>query len=180
MQNEKKMLALRELTKVHYKLVLELLNTIISCNYTKIMPGKFYGQYGGPYVEAYSISPSLEKRVKKLLTEKINPYSVGLHVATIKKREIKPSLDLARYIARQCKPDNYKHTIVSSRGEQIFLYGRDVFKENIIEAPENEGLLIVLNAEKEPLGWGYLKRLNGKELLIENIKDVGWYVRSGG
>ncbi|MCE4606909.1 MAG: hypothetical protein F7B59_06235 [Desulfurococcales archaeon] len=180
MQNKKKMLELAELANVHSKLVLNLLNTITACSHMKILPGRLYGQYGGPYVEVYSITPCLEERVRKILTAKINPYSVGLHVATIKKRGVTPSLDLAKYVTRKCKSSDYRHAMVSPKGEQAFLYGRDVFKNNIIETPEDEGLLIVLNTRKEPLGWGYLKREDGKELLIENIKDVGWYVRSGG
>ncbi|MCE4615427.1 MAG: hypothetical protein F7B60_07895 [Desulfurococcales archaeon] len=180
MQTKKKVLTLRELAKKHSRLILNLLHTVTSCNHTEILPGKLYGQYGGPYIDIYNISTSLWVRVKEILDAKINPYSAGLYIATIKKREVTPSLDLAKRIARKCNLGNYRYARVSLKGEQVFLYGRDIFGENIIESAKGEGPLIILSREGEPLGWGYLKLADRKELLIENIKDVGWYVRSGG
>jgi ribosome biogenesis protein Nip4 len=180
MQTKKKVLKLRSLNKKHGQLIKNMLSNITKCDYQEILPGKLYGQYGGPYVEVFSIPQSLWERVKRIMGVNLNPYSAGLYVATIKKEEITPSLDLAKQIARKCRLFEYRHAIVSDKGEQVFLYGKDVFKENILEYSPSEGFLIVINRNKEPLGWGFLKMRDGKELLIENIKDVGWYVRSGG
>jgi ribosome biogenesis protein Nip4 len=181
MQAKKKMLKLKPLTREDYKIVTSMLSRVVKCQADRILPGKLYGQYGGPHIDIYSLSEDMELRARQLLSHGINPYSAGLYTAMISKnRKIIPSLDLAKHIWMQCTPTEYRHTVVNEAGEKIFLYGKDVFHANIVQTNTDSGLTIVTNMYGEPLGWGFLKRKNGKELLIENIKDVGWYVRAGG
>ncbi|MEB3786781.1 MAG: hypothetical protein GSR75_01585 [Desulfurococcales archaeon] len=181
MQAKKKMLKLKPLKPEDRKAVTSMIVEVVKCKVDKLLPGKLYGQYGGSHIDVYSINESLLTRVKQLSYHGINPYSAGLYTATIwRNQKVEPSLDLAKHIWMKCNPAEYRHTVISESGEKIFLYGKDVFHGNIVQTNTEFGLTIVTNTRGEPLGWGFLRRKNGKELLIENIKDVGWYVRAGG
>ena len=181
MHARKKMLELKPLKPEDKQTVISMIARVVKCKIEKLLPGKLYGQYGGPHIDVFSINEDLLARIKKLSDYGINPYSAGLYTATIwGKRGIEPALDLAKHIWIKCSPTEYKHTVINETGEKIFLYGKDVFHDNIVRTNTLSGLTIVTNIRGEPLGWGVLNRKNGKELLIENIKDVGWYVRAGG
>ncbi|WP_423793308.1 PUA domain-containing protein [Methanocaldococcus indicus] len=98
-------------------------------------------------------------------------YSVGNVFGEIKRKKFKLSLEgftlISKYIIK-----NY--AIINDKGEQLFLYGRDIFKSSIIEV-RGFGRIAVFNKNKEFLGIG---EYNGT--LIKNIKDKGWYLREGG
>lgn len=66
------------------------------------------------------------------------------------------------------------YAIVNEKAEALFLYGRDIFKESIIEV-KGFGRIAVFNKNREFLGIGLF---DGK--IIKNIKDKGWYLREGG
>jgi 60S ribosome subunit biogenesis protein NIP7 len=70
------------------------------------------------------------------------------------------------------------YVVVNRRSERVFLYGRDVLPEGIVEIkPSNcGGMLVVLSEDREPLGWG---RVVKRRRIVKNIIDLGWYLRSG-
>jgi 60S ribosome subunit biogenesis protein NIP7 len=66
------------------------------------------------------------------------------------------------------------YAIINEKGEMLFLYGRDIFKESIIEV-KGSGRIAVFNKNREFLGIGFWDNK-----MIKNIKDKGWYLREGG
>jgi len=66
------------------------------------------------------------------------------------------------------------YAIINEKGEMLFLYGRDIFKESIMEV-KGSGRIAVFNKNREFLGIGFWD-----SKMIKNIKDKGWYLREGG
>ncbi|XRP97257.1 PUA domain-containing protein [Methanocaldococcus sp. 16A] len=97
-------------------------------------------------------------------------FSVGNVFGEIK-RKFRLSLEGFTLISQHII-NNY--AIVNEKGETLFLYGRDIFKESIIEV-KGSGRIAIFNKNREFLGIGFL---DGK--MIKNIKDKGWYLREGG
>lgn len=111
------------------------------------------------------------------------PYYLGLFFGEID-GEFKISLEGLWLISRYSKE---KGIIVSEKGEQLFLYGRDVLEESIIEVGSSVRAgkkVIVFNKFYEPLGLGVMvkrsdKRTGKPKVIIKNILDRGWYLRKG-
>jgi 60S ribosome subunit biogenesis protein NIP7 len=97
-------------------------------------------------------------------------FSVGNVFGEIK-RKFRLSLEGFTLISSNII-NNY--AIVNEKGEMLFLYGRDIFKESIINI-KGSGRIAVFNKNREFLGIGFF---DGK--MIKNIKDKGWYLREGG
>jgi 60S ribosome subunit biogenesis protein NIP7 len=97
-------------------------------------------------------------------------FSVGNVFGEIK-RKFRLSLEGFTLISPHIT-NNY--AIVNEKGETLFLYGRDIFKESIIEV-KGSGRIAIFNKNREFLGIGLW---DGK--IIKNIKDKGWYLREGG
>ncbi|MDK2790804.1 MAG: ribosome subunit biosis protein [Methanothermococcus sp.] len=66
------------------------------------------------------------------------------------------------------------YAVVNKKGENLFLYGRDIFKSSILEL-KGHGKVVVFNKNMEFLGIG---NYDGK--MIKNVIDKGWYLREGG
>ncbi len=107
--------------------------------------------------------------------------SIGVHVAIVEHRTIKPTLGLLNFLALLGIKDNY--IVVNDVAEKHFLYGRNVFEDNIVQIRSNtacpHNIFVVVNNEYIPLGWGRLGRAGGKGLRVINLIDLGWYLRSG-
>ncbi|NPA04605.1 MAG: hypothetical protein GXO09_00730 [Crenarchaeota archaeon] len=108
--------------------------------------------------------------------------SYGVHIAVYTRGRrgrhiLLPSLGLLNYIRT---PRTYVR--VNRKAAILFTYGRDILPEGIIELrkPPREcpNILPVLDEYGEPIGWGRLNLSQGKPI-IENLLDVGWYLRSG-
>ncbi len=110
--------------------------------------------------------------------------SLGVQYALYKVETARlyPSLGLLTIIRLLNSPPTSHYVIVESKAAMLFTYGRDVLHDSIIELNHNQECkrypLIVMSEEVEPVGFGTLKRMNGR-VLIQNILDVGWYLRSG-
>jgi ribosome biogenesis protein Nip4 len=126
----------------------------------------------------------LDRLEKKLAFNKM-PYTIGLLVGYInKRRQFMPSLQGADLIARFS--NDFPFVIVNQIAEKVVLYGRSIFGQSILAASdkldENE-LVIILNANKEPIGIGRT-RFNRKNLLKEGkvtvttLIDAGCYLRN--
>ncbi len=179
MRSKKKGLMLKKISNQHASLIHNWIASITRCNADRILSGMLIGNYGGRYIEVYHASETLYKLIETLMEKHVKPYAAGLHVATIKGDKITPSLPLARYLVNRCHPQDYCHTIITSKGEKLFLYGRNVLEGNIVYCNCIDKYSVVVNREREPLGWGIVEK-TGKELLLTNVKDVGWYIRMGG
>jgi ribosome biogenesis protein Nip4 len=95
----------------------------------------------------------------------IEPFSVGIYLGE-NKREFKPTPALLDMIA----PHTEKKATINKNAEWLFLCGRDVFKENVIEG--KEGLVLVQNERKEILGYGKYRKG-----ILKNYLDKGDYLR---
>jgi len=105
--------------------------------------------------------------LRKEMIPFLNEYT---RAAGIKIKDSEISLEFAFKIAKHAK----KNLItVNEIGEKLFLYGRDVFKENIIKGDLKKGKKLVLNSHNECLGIGFW---DGK--ILRNIRDRGMFLRS--
>jgi ribosome biogenesis protein Nip4 len=134
----------------------------------------------GNFTEVFLVGEQSEKLIKSM--EKY-PYSAGLFVGKIIGKEIKPSLQLLKNTKK------FKNSIiVGPKAEQRFLFGKDIASKEVVWTSEllGEETVVVLNESGEPLGYGkaltnssIIKKL-GKEIVVENLDDLGWYLRQGG
>ncbi|MET1102318.1 MAG: hypothetical protein ABWW69_07590 [Pyrodictiaceae archaeon] len=134
-------------------------------------------------------SPKTMKHILEKLDEAYL-YWAGIQIAMLHEDKVIPALGALSLLELAGIERNF--VVVNERGEKLFLYGRDLFKNSIKEAHlENlsctRGIVIVLNEEMIGLGWGRVKnpRFNRrtKKVIefdyIENLIDLGWYLRSG-
>ena len=127
------------------------------------------------------VTDSLQKAVQ--ITD---PYLAGLAIGELKK-QFMPSIAGADLFARYGKRNKF-YVVVNKKAENLFLYGRDIMGESIVEASEalyqNE-VVIVLNRRFEAIGIGRT-RFAGRLLFqkgkvtISNIVDAGYYLREEG
>ena len=112
----------------------------------------------------------------KQLKDKIDlePYSAGLPLGELVNNRFVPSLALLEILARARYTD--KMAFLNKKGETMFLYGRDVFEENIVKGRDKEGLVLVQNEKDENLGCGEIIIKRGKRIL-KSILDKGDYLR---
>ena len=105
--------------------------------------------------------------------------SCGIHAAVYipERGTLLPSLGLLNTIRR---PKTYAR--LDRKSAILFTYGRDVFREGVLElrTPPSgcPNIVVVLDEHGEPIGWGRLRRTRSNPI-IENLLDVGWYLRSG-
>ncbi len=117
----------------------------------------------------------VSREAEKLLTHLGEVYCIGLSLGELKRKKFRLGLEGAFLIAKESK----NKVIVNERGEQLSLYGRDIFINSVLKYPplkENMKCLIV-NRQEEPLALGVFR---GGKVFVENIKDRGWYLRKGG
>jgi 60S ribosome subunit biogenesis protein NIP7 len=141
-------------------------------------------KYSGPgedtsTVDVYIASKTLED-VLQILKHPVEIITIGVHSFRVKKKVL-PLLGFVSIIRRYGLMPIKGYAIVNEKGEKLFLYGRDVFSNNIIELKEpgcRQGYIMVLNMYKEPLGWGKIRR-GHDTIYIQNVIDAGWYLRSG-
>ncbi len=101
-------------------------------------------------------------------------YSIGLYIGEIRGKYFLISLELASII----EPFTNNKIVVNEKAEQLFLYGRDIFKESIVKEYKRFKLgerCLVLNKRHEVLGIGKYERN-----IVKNLMDRGWYLRRGG
>jgi len=110
---------------------------------------------------------------QKKLSEQIGRdlFSAGILLGE-KKDTFKPTPALVDMISKIS--DN--KVFISKKSEWLFLCGRDVFEENIIKQVGDNKLVLVQNEKDENLGYGMFIK-NGKERLLKNILDKGYYLR---
>ncbi len=121
--------------------------------------------------EIFVLDKELYKIYKRINRE---IYCLGLFIGEIRGRNFHLSLELASII----EPYTRNKIIVNDKAEQLFLYGRDIFKESIIKEYKKFKLgerCLVLNRRREVLGIGRYE-----EKIVKNLIDRGWYLRKGG
>ena len=108
-------------------------------------------------------------------------FTAGVHVARLCSGRLLMLLG-ALQLVRGRVVSHY--IVVTEHGEKLFLYGRDVLPESVVEERLDEACLrsgvpvAVLNQHGDPLGYA-LPRRRGRIIIYENLLDAGWYLRSG-
>lgn len=129
---------------------------------------------GGEFVEAFMLTPEIERLLSDSGLGSV--YSAGLNLGLIGKAGFTPSLHLARELSPLCgKP--VRCAVLTPRGEKLFLYGREVYGNNVVVA--GSGVSLVVSASGQPLGWGLASYRAGAPR-VKPIRDLGWYLRRGG
>ncbi len=123
-----------------------------------------------------------DTRIVDKLLEEGEVRAVGIAIAVTTSRGLAPTLGLLSLAASlHIKPLNH-YVVVREPGATLFLYGRDILEESVVELRADpscgEAPLIVLDEERLPLGLGAVARKRS-QLLIRNVLDAGWYLRSG-
>ena len=98
------------------------------------------------------------------------PFLKGeVKAAGLKVKDSEISIEFAFKIAKNATKNK---VIINEKGENLFLYGRDIFRKNIIRGDMKKGKKIVLNSKNECLGIGFW---DGK--ILKNVKDRGMFLR---
>ncbi len=130
--------------------------------------------------EVYALSKDLAKFLELY---KLNYVHAGLKVGEVGSRRFRFSLEGSFYLARK----NKKKVFVNEKGEMLFLYGRDIFAESVIDVTgdvkEND-IVFVCNVKGDILGIGKA-RFDAKRMMevekdrvvVENLIDRGEYLR---
>ncbi len=99
-------------------------------------------------------------------------FSVGLPIGEMFKGKFKPSFVLLEAIAGKTT----QIAVVNEKSEWLFICGRDMFKEAVVECDAKAGMnVIVMNSRRECLGYGIICT-EGKTY-IKNMLDLGDYLR---
>ena len=120
-----------------------------------------------------SIAP--RKVIETLKRMKHEPYSAGLAIGELRRGGFKLGLEGAYIIAGRAK----KYIKVNEKGEQLVLYGRDVFVNSVVEQGDIEKgePCLILNTRGEALAIG--RAVMEKDIFVENLQDRGMYLRKG-
>ncbi|MGQ4834542.1 MAG: hypothetical protein ACP6IS_11695 [Candidatus Asgardarchaeia archaeon] len=124
-----------------------------------------------------------EKKLRKI-------SSAGFTLATIEFTQTTPKINLSLAgILFLSKLSVKAKVFVNTFGEQVFLYGKDLFKKSIdkiIKPPKGSKLVFIFNSYGECIGLGKLvkpvslfKKANANEIIVKNLKDLGIYLRQG-
>ncbi len=107
---------------------------------------------------------------------KFNPEYVGECIAHERGDVIIPSIDFLQVIGRQAN----NKVIVSDKGAWLFICGRDLFSENIVEhfnAKLND-FVAVINQHKECIGYGQVVAdFSGSRAVVKRLFDIGDLLR---
>ncbi len=185
MQNKEKRLVFRPARHEEKRVFKSFLATITTCKYSTILQNRLlYGLYGGFFIELFAITQNMLDLILLLNKTDVQPYSAGFPLGIVKKGGFKPSLPLAKILFKKCRHQTLNFLVLDEKAERKYLYGRDVFvdikKTKQPYTIKKQDYVIVVNTRFDVLGWGFIvEKVKGK-VKLQNIIDVGWYLRSGG
>ncbi|MFC1723192.1 hypothetical protein ACFL0V_03560 [Nanoarchaeota archaeon] len=115
--------------------------------------------------ELFSLLQSTSKNINR------QPETAGLFLGEEKGKHFQPSVALLDLIS----PLTDRKVVIDDKAEWLFLCGRDIFQESIIQNPVKSGLALITNLQGEILGYGKMSSERG--IAIENLLDRGDYLR---
>ena len=185
MQTGKRRLVFRRVKPEEEALIDKFIRSISYCSLRNITGNsKLYGLYGGSFTEVFALNRGLETFSLLLDKARIHPYSAGFPLGSIRGDMFKPSLPLARKVIDTCGYNQVRNVVLDEKAEKKYLYGRDVLLHinhpPARRIPGEPGFVIVLNGKREVLGWGSIPDVTRGKIKLQNIIDVGWYLRRGG
>ncbi len=132
----------------------------------------------GRRLEVYLLSKSLWSLYKSL-REWRHPYFIGIFLGEIRGKILKPSL----HICHRLSAETVDNAVVATpKGEQQFLYGKNLESNHLLKLPKDNvnSEVLVMNQRGEVLGYGILEKESRGKIKLRNRKDLGWYLRRGG
>jgi len=130
-------------------------------------------------IDVYLVSP--RAAAIRLAGAISTPYTLGIHVARLRGSAVLPMLGLLSLSHRHRLKPSTHYVVVDDEAAIRFIYGKDVELRAVLEERVEQQCrlpVIVVNKLYEPLGYGKKAKSHG-ELLIRNVLDAGWYLRSG-
>ena len=128
--------------------------------------------------EVFLLSASLWKLYQQVQPQ--HPYFVGLFLGELKESSFHPSLHVIHRLADAVK--SAAQVIALPKGEQRFLYGRSLEPQEFQSEPldmNQDQKVVVVNNEREGLGYGELTKTPAGDVVVKNRLDLGWYLRRG-
>ncbi|MBW2997639.1 hypothetical protein KY349_04840 [Candidatus Woesearchaeota archaeon] len=126
--------------------------------------------------EYYQIFPELNELMGKV-NKNLNrdPFSAGVFLGVEKGKEFRPSIALLDMVGVRTE----KLVVVDDKAEWLFLCGRDVFAQSVVDSRVKSGPAIVLNKRKEVLGYGDVvgDMAKRQQVYLKNILDKGDFLR---
>ena len=127
---------------------------------------------------------SIADQQLRSLPEHPSLVTKGIPIALIEGKHVKPLLGLLSLAERLDTAPTNHYVIVSDKAWELFTYGRDILPESILKAKIDEECrrkripVIVVSTNGSLAGFGAVSQQRGR-LLIRNLVDLGWYLRSG-
>ncbi len=131
----------------------------------------------GERKEVYAVSKDLEQFIGKL-----NEVAFGIKIGEVGKR-FRFTVEGAFFLVKR----NKKKVYVNEKGEMLFLYGRDIFRESIVDVTDDvreNDIVFVCNKKGDIIGIGKARfgrdRIFDVEegrVVVENLVDRGEYIR---
>jgi 60S ribosome subunit biogenesis protein NIP7 len=134
----------------------------------------------GEKKEVYALSKDLSDFIDRF--RNLNVVHAGIKVGEVGKR-FRFSLEGTFYLARRKR----KRVYVNSKGEMLFLYGRDVFAGSVVKVTEDvreNDIVMVCNTKGDIIGIGKsrfdadrMRSVERDRVVVENLVDRGEYLR---
>ncbi|MBR9677755.1 MAG: hypothetical protein GOU97_00450 [Nanoarchaeota archaeon] len=134
----------------------------------KVCQNKILLMQSGSRKEVFLLSKELYKTYEKLGK---NVYMTGFYMGEIRKK-FKVSIEFGEKLAQV---NTTRRIWINRKGEQRFLYGRNINKEYVTRKDEikEDQKVLILNQNNDYLGLGILRRSGD----VKNVLDKGWYLR---
>jgi ribosome biogenesis protein Nip4 len=119
----------------------------------------------------------LNENLKKLISKDF--FYAGIYLGKTKDRKFFPGFSLLRIIAQE----KANKVIVDKKTAWLFICGRDIFKQGIVEvmgSKKKGDHTLVLNEHGECLGFGRILcnlDIERKGVAVKNISDIGDFLR---
>lgn len=120
--------------------------------------------------EFYILPEDLQKIFKRI---SMKPVYAGEYLGKSGVNKFIPSLHLLNLLNKNTD----KKALLNDKGEWLFICGRDVLKESVIQIGDvkKDELVLVVNKYDECIGAGVFK--NDKKCFIKNYFDLGDFLR---
>ncbi len=109
----------------------------------------------------------------------LNPFTLGVKIGELGRR-LRITLEGGEILSKRY---DGKRVLVNEKGEMLFLYGRDLFGESVIECSDDikENDIVFVYSRSGYLGLGRARvdhtRIKENRVVVNNLVDKGEYLR---
>ena len=119
----------------------------------------------------YQASQEVMMTKEKIKTE---PFAIGTFLGSI--HPFHPSAHLLDWLGGRTE----RFVVLDNKSSWLFLCGRDVFPDSVVQQTVSEGFALVKNERNEVLGYGEFtttKNARNHKISIKNVFDKGDFLR---